>query len=32
MKIGKAAGADEIYPEVIKYGGRKAMEWLWIIF
>jgi hypothetical protein len=32
IKLGKAAGADKIYPEMIKYEGRKVKEWLWKIF
>lgn len=31
MKLGKAAGRDDIVNEVWKYGGKEIREWLWII-
>ena len=28
LKNGKAAGVDEVYAEMIKCSGGKALEWL----
>lgn len=32
LKTGKAAGRDEITPELIKWGGKEMIKWITLIF
>lgn len=31
LKVGKASGGDGIAPEMIKWGGAKVKEWIWVL-